>query len=119
MKTPYSNRKYVIGAIILSIGVIFLFRLFYLQVIDDSYKISANRNVLRTIPQFPARGLIYDRNGKLLVDNEATYNLMVVPKDVKNIDTASLCQIIGIDKKTFSSRNGKGKELFLLFFFHF
>lgn len=110
MIAPYSNRKYIIGVIILSVGAIFLFRLFYLQVIDVSYKISANRNVLRTIPQFPARGLIYDRNGKLLVDNEATYDLMVVPKEVKDIDTNLLCQIIGVDKKTFIFRMEKAKN---------
>jgi cell division protein FtsI/penicillin-binding protein 2 len=54
-----------------------------------------------TMPQYPARGLIYDRNGELLVYNEAAYDLMVVPHQVQNIDTAELCKIIGIDKLTF------------------
>ena len=70
MKAPYSNRKYVINIIILSIGVIFIIRLFFIQIIDDSYKISADRNVLRVLPQFPARGLIYvipDALGRRLV----------------------------------------------------
>jgi len=109
LKAPYTGRKYIINIIIISIAVIFLFRLFYLQVIDDSYKISAERNVLRILPQYPARGLIYDRNGKILVHNEATYDLMVTPKDVKKLDTAELCKLISIDTKTFISRMEKAR----------
>ena len=107
MKAPYSGRKYVINIVILSVGVIFLFRLFYLQIIDDSYKLSADNNVLRYVTEFPARGLVYDRNGKLLVYNEATYDLMVVPKLVKNIDTSELCRLIGIDISSFKSKMGR------------
>jgi len=110
MKAPYTDRKYVINAIILSIGVICVFRLFYLQVIDNSYKISANKNVLRYITEFPARGLVYDRNGKLLVYNEATYDLMVMPREVKNVDTAELCKLINISKETFKLRMERAKN---------
>ncbi len=110
MKTLYSERRYVISIIMIAIGVIFVVRLFYLQIIDDSYKASADRNVLRVLPQYPARGLIYDRNGKILVHNEATYDLMVVPKEVKNIDTASLCHIIGINNETYNSRLEKARN---------
>jgi penicillin-binding protein 2 len=110
MKAPLTGRKYVINIIILSIGAIFLSRLFYLQIIDDSLKISANKNVFRYITEFPARGLVYDRNGKLLVYNEATYDLMVVPQDVKKIDTAALCKLIDIDKATFKSRMERARN---------
>lgn len=104
MKNALNGRKYVINIIIIAIGVIFILRLFYLQNIDDSYKISADNNVLRYITEFPARGLVYDRNGKLLVYNEATYDLMVVPRNVKDIDTNELCKLIDIDKATFKMR---------------
>ncbi|MFA5782347.1 MAG: penicillin-binding protein 2 [Bacteroidales bacterium] len=110
MKVPFSGRKYVINIIILSIGVIFTLRLFYLQLIDDSYKLSADNNALRKITQFPARGLVYDRNGKLLVYNEATYDLMVTPQHVKDLDTTELCRLIGIDKETFKSRMKKARN---------
>ena len=66
-----ASRKQTVIAIFLATGIIFLGRLFYLQIIDDSYELSANNNVLRYVTQYPARGLIYDRNGKLLVYNEA------------------------------------------------
>jgi len=96
MKRPYSERRFVIIGIFVTIGLIFLIKIFYLQVIDDSYLVSANRNTLRYITQYPARGLIYDRNNKLLVYNEATYDLMVVPKEVRNLDTAEICNLLGI-----------------------
>jgi penicillin-binding protein 2 len=110
MKAPFSGRKYVINIIILSVGVIFILRLFYLQLIDNSYKLSANNNALRTITEFPARGLIYDRNGKLLVYNEATYDLMVTPWHVKDLDTTELCRLINIDKETFRLRMERAKN---------
>ncbi|HPS45947.1 MAG TPA: penicillin-binding protein 2, partial [Bacteroidales bacterium] len=109
MKAPHSERQHIIKIIVLSVGVIFIFRLFYLQIIDDKYKESANRNVFRYITEFPARGLVYDRNGKLMVYNEATYDLMVVPKDVKDLDTTELCRLIEITKEVFIKRLKKAK----------
>lgn len=92
----YLDRKLVIGAIIVVIIVIYIIRLFYLQVIDSSYKYSADSNVLRYETQYPARGLIYDRNGKLLVYNEAAYDLMIVPREVKAFDTLDFCNTLNI-----------------------
>lgn len=100
----------MINIIFIAIGVIFILRLFYLQNIDDSYKLSADSNVLRYITEFPARGLVYDRNGKLLVYNEATYDLMVVPQNVKDIDTNELCKLIDIDKATFNLRMERARN---------
>jgi penicillin-binding protein 2 len=68
----------------------------------DSYRLSADNNVLRYVTQYPARGLIYDRNGKLIVFNQAAYDLMVVPAQTsKNIDTAGFCSLIGISVELF------------------
>ncbi len=97
----FSDRKFVIAAIFISIGVIFLLRLFYIQVINDDYKLSANNNVLRYVTQYPARGLVYDRDGELLVYNEAAYDLMVTPRQVKNLDTLNFCTTLGISKEVF------------------
>jgi penicillin-binding protein 2 len=77
--STFSNRKTTLILMFVLIGFIFLMRLFYLQIIDDSSVLYANRNALRYIVQHPARGIIYDRNGKLMTYNEATYDLMVVP----------------------------------------
>jgi penicillin-binding protein 2 len=110
MKRTYNDRKFVIIGIFLTVGLIFIFRLFYLQVIDDSYIVSANRNALRFMTQYPARGLIYDRNQKLLVYNEAVYDLMVIPRQVKPFDTLELCKLIGITKEELINKLQKARE---------
>ncbi len=110
MNKSYSNRKYIIISIFIIVGVIFLVRLFLLQVLDNEYKLSAQNNVLRYVTQYPARGLIYDRNGKLLVYNEAAYDLLVIPKQVKNIDTTELCKLLKINKDQFITRLEKARK---------
>lgn len=110
MKTVASERRYVIGGIFLAFGIIYLIRLFYIQVIDDSLKLSANNNVLRHNIQYPARGFVYDRKGELLVFNDAVYDLMITPKQAKNIDTVKLCNLIGISKEDFVSKFEKAKS---------
>ncbi|HAX95982.1 MAG TPA: hypothetical protein DCY35_05600, partial [Prolixibacteraceae bacterium] len=76
-----SNRKYLIISIFVAVSIVLLIRLFYLQVIDNTYKEFATSNVLRKVVQYPARGLIYDRNGELLVYNKAAYDLLVTPRE--------------------------------------
>ncbi|MDR6785588.1 penicillin-binding protein 2 [Pedobacter africanus] len=95
------GRKYVIQGLFIAVALILIGTLFYIQVASDKYFISAESNVLRKIYTFPARGVIFDRNEKPLAQNEAVYDLMVIPNQVKNIDTLALCQLIGIDTPTF------------------
>jgi len=109
MKRAFSDRQFIIVGAFYAVGIIFILRLFYLQVIDRSYVLSANNNVYRNITQYPARGLIYDRFGKLMVINEAAYDLMVVPNQVKKIDTAELCNLLGIDMDGFNTRMEKAR----------
>ncbi len=99
-----SGQRYVILGIFTAVIFIYLVRLFYIQVIDDSYKLSANNNVLRQITEYPARGLVYDRNGKLLVYNEAVYDLMIIPRQVQEFDTMEFCNIIGIPIEDFRKK---------------
>jgi penicillin-binding protein 2 len=106
----YADRKFVIITTFIVVGIIYLLRIFYIQVIDRSYRLSADNNVLRYVTQYPARGLIYDRFGKLLVYNEAVYDLMVIPKQVKDLDTAELCRLLEIDKAGFLLRLQKAKS---------
>jgi penicillin-binding protein 2 len=106
----FTDRKYVISAIFISLAAIFLLRLFYIQVIDDRYKLAANDNALRHKIEYPERGVIYDRNGKILVYNEAAYDLMVIPKRVKSIDTTDLCKLLGITKFEFITKLKKLKK---------
>jgi penicillin-binding protein 2 len=101
-----NNRTIIIGAFLGLVGVVFIFRLFMLQVYDPSYKYSAESNTRRKITEYPSRGLIYDRNGKLLVSNQAVYDVMVVPREVVPFDTAEFCQCLGVSRE-------KVDELFL------
>lgn len=76
----FSDRKTLITGIFVVVGIIFLLRLFQLQVADSTYKRFADNNALRKVVQYPARGLIYDRNHELLVYNKAAYDLLVIPR---------------------------------------
>ena len=94
MKDAFISRKYIIIALIVLASLILLARLFIIQVVKDTYRLSADNNVLRYVTQYPARGLIYDRNKKLIVYNQAAYDLMVVPAQVSRIDTAEFCKLL-------------------------
>ena len=111
----YSNRnlakrQYVIIGIFAVVGLLYLIKLFSLQVVNKELKQSADNNVLRYVTQYPARGKVFDRNGKLLVYNEAVYDLMVVPSQVKNIDTVEFCRLLKITKESFDERMAKAKN---------
>ncbi len=109
ISTDYQNRKYIIIAVFLLVGILFSIRLFMLQVLSNEYKLSAENNVLRYITEYPSRGLIYDRNGELLVYNEAAYDLMVVPRQLKAFDTTELCALLHLEREAFDKRLQKAK----------
>lgn len=105
----YNERKFVIGAIILSVALVFLVRLFYIQVVDDQWKAKGANISERKVVIYPARGLIYDRKGKLLVGNTAVYDLMVIPKDVQDLDTTLFCRVVDITREQFVEKITKAK----------
>lgn len=100
----FSRRKVSIIVFIILIGIIYIARLFHLQVIDHRYKIFASSNVQRIITDYAARGLIYDRNGELLVYNDPYYDLMVIPGQVRDIDTLEFVDMLGITRDQFERR---------------
>lgn len=104
MKDPYIYRKYILGSMAVIASLLLFIRLFYIQVIDDSYRSSADSNVLRYVTQYPARGIISDRNGKLVVYNQAAYDIMVIPGQTAAIDTTEFCDLVGISPASFSER---------------
>ena len=104
MEKLYLNRKFIIIGLFLLTGLVFVIRLFYIQIVAEKYILSATNNVLRYITQYPARGLIYDRAGKLLVYNEAAYDMMVIPRQVKALDTAEFCRLLEIGIEDFRER---------------
>lgn len=109
-KINHSSRRFVVIAIFAIATLILLVKLFMIQVLDNSYKRSSDNNTLRYITQYPARGKIFDRNGNLLVYNEAIYDLMVIPRQVKNIDTTALCNILNISKESYIEKIRKARK---------
>tara|TARA_Y100000814_G_C11984923_1_gene282906 strand:+ start:197 stop:505 length:309 start_codon:yes stop_codon:yes gene_type:complete len=93
----YTHRKYPI-IILISVAFIFVaIKLFSVQIINRSYKVSAQNNVIRKIIKYPERGWIYDRNQKLLVSNKRVHDIMIVPYQLsKNIDTILICETFNI-----------------------
>ncbi len=104
MKDAFINRKYVIIALIVLASLALLIKLFGIQVVESKYRLSAESNVLRYVTQYPARGLILDRNGKLLVANQAAYDIMVVPAQTSRFDTSLFCSTLGITSEIFKER---------------
>lgn len=109
-KINYSQRKYVIGSIFILVSVILLIKLFIIQIVDDSYKQSSDNTTLRYITQYPSRGKVYDRDGRLLIYNDAVYDLMIIPSQAKNIDTASFCKLLNISNNTYNTCLKKAKK---------
>ena len=95
---------------VLLVSVIYLFRLFYIQVIDQSYKLSSNNNSRLRQVEFAARGMIFDRYGKVLVFNEAVFDLLVLPQQVKNFDTLDLCGMLKVDPAELRESLKKARE---------
>lgn len=96
----FEKKRYYVVLVLLGIlALVYLIHLFNLQVLNKSYKEKADQNALRYITEHPARGLIYDRNDSLLVYNDAAYDLMVVPNELRRFDTAELCKVLDITKE--------------------
>ncbi|MBW8051235.1 MAG: penicillin-binding protein 2 [Cytophagales bacterium] len=104
------NRKYIIASVIIIAGIIYLVKLFSIQVLDSTYKLAAENNIIQKIIEYPYRGLIYDRNGKLLVFNSPVYDLMVIPKEVKVAYTLDFCNLFQISKEDFMSKIKAAKK---------
>lgn len=104
LNAQLSGRKLVIGGFFVVVIFIYICRLFYIQLIDDRYEADARNNALRFQTEYPVRGFIFDRNGKLLVYNEPSYDLMIIPRETKGCDTASLCEVLQISKAEYMRR---------------
>lgn len=98
------KRKYVIGGFIFVIFLIYVFRLASLQLGDDKYKAYADNNAFLNKTIYPSRGLIYDRNGELIVYNQPAYDVMMIPKDVEKFDTIDFCNTLNITVEQLRKR---------------
>lgn len=112
MRKDYNleKRKYVIGGFIVVLVMIYIARLFVLQVGDSKYKENANSNAFIEKIIYPSRGLIYDRKGRLIVYNQPAYDLVMIPKDVLPFDTVDFCNTLQITRQEFDERMLKMKN---------
>lgn len=104
MKDRHKDRVYVLSSLIIILSIIFLIKLFAIQVLDSKYKDIASKIAVKQIKLYPNRGLIYDRNNQLLVYNQAIYDILVIPRQINNLDTLLLCEIFGITQNTFNDK---------------
>lgn len=102
-------RKAILPAVIIISSVLLIARIFYLQVIDETLKLKSENNAIKKVFDFPERGYIYDRNGKLLVANQPSYDIMVVPREIKDIDTTEFCSLLNITKEDFIKKIKKAR----------
>lgn len=100
----FEKRKYVLGAVVILVVLLYIVRLFGLQILSDKYKRYADSNAFLNKIQYPSRGAIYDRNGKLLVFNQPAYDVTFVPREVENLDTLDFCRSLGITEEQFMQR---------------
>ncbi|TYC12719.1 penicillin-binding protein 2 [Bizionia gelidisalsuginis] len=103
-------RQFLLFISVVIVGLLFTARLFYLQVYSsDGYSLFDD-NAIRKVYNYPKRGFVYDRNGKLLVANQPSYDVMVIPREVKPLDTLEFCQLLKIDNEQFKKRLDKAKN---------
>ena len=103
----FENRKYVISLMFLLIGTIFIIRLAYMQLANDDWADRAAEISEIKIVTYPARGIVFDRNQEKLIANEVYYDLMVIPREVKEIDSFAFADLIGITIEEYSERMAK------------
>ena len=94
-------RKFLLFLFIIGVGIIFILRLFYLQVYTLKEHNLFEDNAIRKVYDYPKRGFVYDRNGKLLVANQPSYDVMFIPREVKALDTLEFCSLLKINKEQF------------------
>jgi penicillin-binding protein 2 len=100
-------RKLLLPGMIIVGGILIIARLFYLQIIDDSFKLKSENISIKIKYDYPERGYIYDRNGVLMVANQPSYDIMVIPREIKNIDVLEFCRLLGITKEDYDKRIAK------------
>src|SRR5580693_7403032 len=103
------SRSNIIRLIFACLFLIIVAQLFHLQIISKVYKAQAQKNALFRKSVYPTRGIIYDRRGRAILNNQIFYDLMVTPSQVKNIDTSYFCQLMNIDTAEFRRRMTSSK----------
>ena len=103
-------RKILLFGMVILTGISFIARLFYLQIYESATYDLNNDNAIRKVFQYPKRGYIYDRNDSLLVANQPSYDVMVIPREVGTIDTIMFCDLLKIEKHDFLKYYNRAKR---------
>ena len=98
------KKQLLLYAFFIFVGLAFLVRLFYIQVIDTQYQLAAENQAVHKIKIYPPRGMVYDRNGEILISNQPAYDLLVVNRGLKDLDTNRFCQVLGISRERLDLR---------------
>ena len=101
------KRNFLLYFLVIVVGIILIGRLFQLQIINGIDDNPLYNSAVKTLYDYPERGYVYDRNGKLLVANQLSYDVMIQPNEVQAIDTLEFCRLLKIDKKDFLKRYHK------------
>ncbi|APU67719.1 penicillin-binding protein 2 [Christiangramia flava] len=102
-------RKFLLYITVLTTGLLFIGRLFYLQVIDTSLAIRSRDNAIKVVYDYPQRGYIYDRDGELMVSNQPSYDVMVIPRNLKPFDTTEFCSILNLTREQLETKLDKAR----------
>ncbi len=104
------SRRYILAGVVILVLVTYVVRLFNIQLRNDDYKALAESNAYYTKTVYPARGHMYDRNNRLLVYNQPSYDITFIPRETKNVDTLELCKAIGITREEYDERMKRIKD---------
>lgn len=100
----------LLSILIILVGIVFIGRLFYLQILDNPYQLNPlNNSTIKVTYDYPERGYVYDRNGLLLVANQLSYDIMIIPREVKPLDTLEFCSLLKISKEDFINKFNRAK----------
>ena len=100
----FESRKFILAGVIISVLAIYVTRLFSIQLGNEDYKTLAESNAYYTKTVYPARGHMYDRNGKLLVYNQPSYDITFIPREAKDVNVDELCNALGITREEYDER---------------
>lgn len=106
----FDKRKYILSGVVILVLVTYLIQIYNLQINNDDYKTKADSNAFYKKTVYPARGLMYDRNGKLVVYNQPSYDITFVPREIKDVDTLELCKALDITVDEFNERMTRVKN---------
>jgi penicillin-binding protein 2 len=104
------SRALIIRAFVVLTILILASRLFYIQVIETKYREAAQANILHKVVEYPYRGMVYDRNGKLLIQNDPVFDILIIPKELELADSTKICELFELDHTDFLDKYQRARK---------